>query len=83
MKILLACLLIVSFCEWTSIEIESYYPVMTDISFFEKDSGSSWSDTNSIGVLMAYPSGIVIDTTVWTDNENNGFEDDWSSWEDD
>jgi len=83
MKILLSCLLIVAFCEWTSIEMESYYSESVDISFFEKDSGAIWSDSNSIGVSLTYPSGIIVDTTIWKDNENNGFEsDDFSTWED-
>lgn len=32
---------------------------------------------------MYYPSGIIVDSTIWKDNDNNGFEsDDLSSWED-
>lgn len=43
----------------------------------------SWNyDSDSLDLTMYFPSGIPLDQTIWKETDLNGYEEDFSTWED-
>lgn len=81
--ILISILVILSFAAWDSIDMTTYSLMSVDLNFFESEGTSSWDDGNDIQVTLSFPDGIPYDSTIWKDNDNEGWETDFADWEED